>query len=199
VLAHGRSDLGVGERRAPHVGRRRLAGDGAGARVGDDEHLLRLGELVGGTQRRGRVHDADHDVDLVLLQDALDRRHARVGTLALVGDDGLDLVVAHHPVVLLEPEVPALLHVLAERRVDAGLRDDQPDLDRAAAALAAAVTTVPAGVPAEAAASAGREEEGQGGGPEGRGRTAGGERWRHCTLQRVRDVLQLHIRRRMSL
>ena len=101
-----------------------------GAGVGDDQQLLGAVDDVHRAERRRRVHDPDDRVDAVLLEHLLDRRHAGVRPLALVDDDRLDVAAAELVAVLLEPQIPAGLHVLAERGVDAGLRDHEPDLDR---------------------------------------------------------------------
>src|SRR5262249_53378793 len=62
------------------------------------------------------------------------RRHRGLRRLALVGDHRRDLAAAELAAVALEPELPGALQLVADRRVDAGLRHDHADLDLAATA-----------------------------------------------------------------
>jgi hypothetical protein len=122
-------DLSVGERGAPDV-RRGGRGQLVGPRVGDDQRHLGLDEGVLEAESRGGADDAHDGGHLVLGHQLGGRRHAGLGRLALVGLDDLDVATAELAVVLVEEELEALLHVLAERGVDTGERDGQADLDR---------------------------------------------------------------------
>jgi hypothetical protein len=158
VLAHGGRDLTVGERRAPDVGRPLGAGDVLGARVRDDQQLAGLRDRIPHAERGGRVDQADDHVDAVVLQHLLHGGHAGLRGLALVGEHRLHGVVAELAGVLVQPQLPAALHVRAERRVDARLRHHEPDLDRAAAAARG----VPALRAADAAAARREDRDGRG-------------------------------------
>src|SRR5690606_1819728 len=104
---------------------------GGGVRA--DERYAAALEEVDRAVHDGGVDDARDDVDLVLLDELVGGRLAAVRGLALVGEDHLDVAPAELVALLLDVLLEAGLHVVAERLVDAGLRDEQADADRAGA------------------------------------------------------------------
>ncbi len=116
---------------------------GAGRVEADD--LLVLLEVAG--QRVGLVGQqrADEHLGLALLDELarLGQRDRRVARRVLVR--ALDLAPGDLGAVELEPQLPAVEHVRARRRDRAARREQQPDLDRALRASAAALVGGAAG------------------------------------------------------
>jgi hypothetical protein len=149
---------------APDVGGEPARVTSSAPGVRDDQQLLGLDEQVRTPSAVAEFTSPTTTSTLSLCSTFCTAGTPVCGRLALVGEHRLHGVVAELAAVALQPELPAALHVGAERGVDAGLRDDQADLDRAAAlATASTAAATAAAVPADAA-SAGREHgQGRGG------------------------------------
>ena len=118
---------------AEHVGRALVAGDRVGERHGrGGKACVALSDLADG-QRRAGVHRAGQEIDLRHLEELLGFLHRDVGVGLLVLVDRLDLAPEDAALVvdLLDRQVDAPLHLLADARVGAGQRRDDADLDRA--------------------------------------------------------------------
>src|SRR5206468_2183439 len=133
VLARPRAErfgqLRHGRRRAHHV--RRFRRDDGRRRVHDHHELLRFRGHVGGGKGVGRQDESGQDVHLIPHDQLLSQAFGDVrGDATRVLANDLDLLAGHGIAVLLEVELDGVVHL--RRRVGelAGVRHDEPDLDR---------------------------------------------------------------------
>ena len=105
------------------------AGIAGGAGVRADQESLVLGDrLVDRLQNVGEDR-ADHEVDVVSLQQSLDLDDRAVGLEFIVDIDDLDLAAAHLAAEILDRQCKAVAHLRAQRRRGAGGGHDHADLD----------------------------------------------------------------------
>jgi hypothetical protein len=91
-----------------------LAGEARRTGIRADQKGLALNDrLVDRAENVGEDR-ADHEVDLVALQQGLDLGHGDVGFQLVVDDDDLDLLAAHLAAEILDREVEAVAGLLAE-------------------------------------------------------------------------------------
>lgn len=106
-----------------------LAGVAGGARIRADQESLALGDRAVDRLQDVGEDRADHEIDLVALEQAAHLDHGAVGLQFVVGVDDLDLAAGHLAAEVLDRERKAVADLLAKRRSRAGGRHQHADLD----------------------------------------------------------------------
>ncbi|MNV46224.1 hypothetical protein D3C71_1380480 [compost metagenome] len=127
--AHGVGRLPVGERRAEDAGAAQRAGDGVGARVGDDQRGVAVFRGLGQRHRHARVHRADQHVNLVALDQAVGVFSGLGGVGLVIHLEVFDLAPTQLAALFGNVQLEAVFDGVAQRGVGAAIGQHETDFD----------------------------------------------------------------------
>ncbi len=107
-----------------------LAGEARRAGVGADQDHIGLGDRLHDRAEDVGEYGANHEIDLVAVDQGLGLGHGHVGLELVVGDDDLGVAAAELAAEILDRERKAVAQLLAEHRGRARQRGDQADFER---------------------------------------------------------------------